>query len=336
VCSSDLNPQFDESEHANYVAKKLGTEHYSEEFSVSDVIPIFSEVSKKLDEPFFDPSMLPTYKVSKLARQHVKVALSGDGGDELFGGYPTYQAGIIASYINFMPKSYLLGMSNLLDIVPDSVFNLFSTSFKDYSKKRLAKIMLAGMQKDGALRHLYWMRTFFLGDKTLYKEPGLDFLDSILGNIDKSDTPSLKSQYVDFNTYLRDDFLFKSDRASMYNSLEVRVPFLDNDVINYAFSAKKSHVNLFKTKIILRNLLKDKLPEISKRPKKGFGIPLAGWLRGELKDFGFTMLSNSKLKEFIDGKKILSIWKEHQEGKRDHSGVIWQTIVFSGWLNNWY
>jgi asparagine synthase (glutamine-hydrolysing) len=330
------NPKYDESQHAEYVAKKLGTDHYSEEFSVKDVVPIFSEISKNLDEPFFDPSLLPTYKVSRFARKYVKVVLSGDGGDELFGGYPTYQASILANYFKFIPSSFFDSLGKSLDLLPDAVFDIFPTSFKDYSKKRLAKIVIDGMKKKGFERHLYLMRTFFLGEGYLFKYPDMNVLKNTLPDYERIKSPSLASQYVDFCTYLRDDFLFKADRASMYNSLELRVPFLDNSVIDFAFSAGKRHVSLLKTKIMLRDLLKKKLPDTASLPKKGFGIPLSDWLKDALSDFGMSLVSNKKLYDFVDRRSIKKIWEDHQAGKQNYSGPIWQIMVFSSWLNNWY
>lgn len=329
------DPRYDESEYAHYVAKKLGTKHYCEEFKSSDVVSIFNKIISKLDEPFADASLLPTYKVSELARKHVKVVLSGDGGDELFGGYPTYQAGIIADYLKFLPSSFINKASDLLDLIPDFLLNALPVSFKDYSKKELAKIVLAGIQKENPERHLYWTRTFFFGDKGLFNKPNLKFLSKIIPDLDNVSGAARKSQFVDFYTYLRDDFFFKVDRASMYNSLEVRVPFLDNNVIDFAYSTKKTHVNLLQTKILLREPLKEILPEIAKRPKKGFGIPLEKWLRDDLKDFGYSMITNKKLYNYLDKKKVLGIWNDHQKMKRNNSGTIWMLIMLSGWLNNY-
>lgn len=327
---------FDESDFAHYAAKKIGTEHYSAEFSPKDVVGSFGQITSELDEPFADASLFPTYKVSKLARGYVKVVLSGDGGDELFGGYPTYQAHIIADYLGklaLLNNDFLL---NLLNITPDFLLNLLPTSFKDYPKRKLAKIVLRGIKLDNiAERHLYWMRTFFLGEEVLYKNPNFRVFDELVPKSEYKSNPAKIGQMIDFRTYLPDDFFFKVDRASMYNSLEVRVPYLDNNVVNYAFSTKKPHVNLLRTKIQLRNLLKDDLPDIAKRPKKGFGIPLEKWLTSDLKELGHSMLFNKRLSDFVDENKIKSLWKDHQDGTKNNSGNLWLLIMFSGWLQNW-
>jgi asparagine synthase (glutamine-hydrolysing) len=328
---------YDESSYARYVAKKLGTDHYSEEFKAHDVPVIFEQISKKLDEPLADASLIPTYKVSKLARRYVKVVLSGDGGDELFGGYPTYQAHILARYLDLLPALAVQALSGLLQASPEWIVGLIPTSFKDYPKKRLARIVFNGLKMKNPQRHLYWMRTFFLGDELLYTRPDLSFAlkdTKLLGRCGANE--ARKGQLIDFHTYLPEDFLIKVDRASMYNSLEVRVPYLENDIVDFAFSTKDPHVNLLKTKIMLRKILRAELPDVARRPKKGFGIPVAKWIRGELKDFAYDYLNNSKLYDYFERKKINTLWSNHQKMRQDNSGIIWTAIVFSSWLNNFF
>ncbi|MCJ7805564.1 asparagine synthase (glutamine-hydrolyzing) [Patescibacteria group bacterium] len=317
---------FDESQYAKTVAKKLGTKHYSETFEVKEIPDLYKSLTKLLDEPLADASFFPTYKVSKLARKYVTVALSGDGGDELFGGYPTYQAQIIAEKLKYLPKFVLDSSIFLLNMLPESD--------KNYPPKELAKIVLKGVRKEPVDRHLYMMRTFFRGENILYKKPEFSWLSKVMPKLD-SVNPVRQAQITDYYTYLRDDFLVKTDRASMYNSLEVRVPYLDNDVIDYAYSYPRNHVNLLETKILLRNLLKRKLPEVAKRPKKGFGIPVAKWIRGELKDFAYEAIRNPKLYDYIDRSKIEKIWNAHQERKENNAGSIWMLVMLSGWLTNW-
>jgi asparagine synthase (glutamine-hydrolysing) len=323
---------YDESGYAHAVAKKLGTKHFSEEFSVDDVIRIYDEIKGKLDEPLADASLIPTYKVCKLARKHVKVVLSGDGADELFGGYPTYQAQYFKKII---PDSSLGILENFLDVMPEALLSLLPTSFKDYPKKELAKIVLKGLSFENPERHLFWMRSFFLGNEKLPKKVNLKFLGKYIPDLGGVNNTPKAGQIIDFYTYLRDDFLVKVDRASMYNSLEVRVPYLDNDIIDFAFSVNKGHANLFKTKILMRELLRQKLPEVAKRPKKGFGIPLAKWLRSDLKDFAYSYIKNDKLRRVIPGKKIDRIWKDHQDMKTNNAGTIWMLTILSGWFNSW-
>ena len=326
-------PGFDESGYAHRVAKTIGTQHYSEEFTPLDVTEIFEKVSDKLDEPLADASLLPTYKLSKLARRYVKVSLSGDGGDELFGGYPTQQAHLFAKYLDLLPGS-ASALGAILEKIPESVVSLMPLSFKDYSKKKLGKIVLKGMSLKNPERHLYWMRTFFLGEDLLFDKKGAG-TDKFIPNLEAVKSPTKKAQIIDFYTYLRDDFLVKTDRASMFNSLEVRVPYLDNEVIDYAFGTSNPHISLFRTKIQLRKILEDKLPEVARRPKKGFGIPLEKWLRGPLKDFSYSTLSNPKLYNYVEKKKVSKILDEHNRLGINRAGAIWQLIMLSGWLTNW-
>ena len=325
---------FDESEYAHIIAKKIGTQHYSEEFTPKDVIRIFKKISPLLDEPLADASLIPTFKVSELARKHVKVCLSGDGGDELFGGYPTYQAHIMANYLKLVPGSVSV-LSTILKLLPDELVNLIPASFTDYPKKELARIVLSGLNKKNPDRHLYWMRTFFLGDKKLLRKPKINPIEELLPKMLEFDNPATIGQVIDFVTYLRDDFLVKTDRASMFNSLEVRVPYLDNDIIDFAFSTKAKHLDLLQTKILMRKLLLEKLPEVANRSKKGFGIPLNNWLKGELKDFAYSMIRSRKLYNLIDRQKIRETWDKHQEGLENNAGTIWMLIILSGWLDNW-
>jgi asparagine synthase (glutamine-hydrolysing) len=330
-----LEKGYDESPYAKYVSKALGTKHYNETFKANDVISIFSEITKYLDEPLADASLLPTYKVSQLARSHVTVALSGDGGDELFGGYPTYQAHIMSKYLVNLPKPVVDLFITTLNQMPEKLINLAPVSFKDYSKKQLARIVLTGAKLPNPQRHFYWMRTFFLGNRNLFSVPSVDLLVSLVPQLDHVKKHSLIGQYIDFYSYMRDDFLVKTDRASMYNSLEVRVPFLDNQIINYAYQEGVDHVTMSKTKIQLRKLLIDTLPDIAKRPKKGFGIPLPEWMRGKLKDFTWSWIDNDKLYNYVDRKEIKNLWDEHQKGQVNNAGSLWQLVVFSGWLKNW-
>ena len=319
---------FDESIYARSVADKLGTEHYEESFSVHDVPKLFEEITDQLDEPFADASLLPTYKVSRLAKRYVKVALSGDGGDELFGGYPTYQGQIMAEFLKHIPKLFINAGLSMLDLLP--------TSDGNYPRKTLAKVFAKSIKMKPFERQIFIMGTFFLGEHLFRGIPSFDELkNSIPLKTDMN--VSEKARLIDYYTYLRDDLLLKSDRASMFNSLEVRVPYLDNDLIDFAFSNNKKHVNIFRTKIMLRDLAMKKLdmPEIANRPKKGFGIPVSKWLKHELKDFGYDALNNKKLADHLDKDKIAKVWDDHQQGKQNNGGAIWLLIVLSEWLNKW-
>lgn len=326
---------FDESRHSRLVARRIGTEHYDETFTSADLLKIYSLVIGRLDEPFADPSFFPTFKVSQLARRHVKVVLSGDGADELFGGYPNYQGHLFARLIDYLPEVVVNTIKSCVQIAPASVIDTLPAPFKNYDKKRALLTFLAGLKNEPSQRHLFWMKNFFLGYEELGPRPDFSWLKGVYNKTTAKFDLALKMQYLDFATYLRDDLLFKVDRASMYNSLEVRVPFLANDVIDYAFSLGSPHVTMFATKRLLRGLLRDKLPEIATRSKKGFGIPLAAWMNGEIKDFIDECLDSQKLYNYVDRQKVLKLVSDHRENRSNNAGLIWALVMLSGWLESW-
>lgn len=328
---------FDEGYFAELVAHQLGTKHHKETFNSKDVLKLFPVISRKLDEPLADPSLFPTFKVSALARKYVKVVLSGDGGDELFGGYPTYQGHLVANqFRRIIPQvaaKIILGFLNLLPV-----------SSENYPKGEIIKEFIKGVYSPPFQRHLLWMSlknySQDLLNKNMFKEvtslENLNILENTLKRISKIDKDLItKIQLLDFETYLKDDLLVKVDRASMYNSVEVRVPFLDNEVIENAF-ATSSHVSLFNTKKVLRAILKNKLPtKIFSRPKKGFGIPLAKWVSGDLKELVEDYLQNPILYQYFNREKVRKVWDNHINNKQDNSKLIWMMVMFSGWLNEW-
>lgn len=330
---------FNEGNFAIRVAKILKTEHYNDYFSAEDVRDEFENIHKKLDEPFADPSLFPTFKVSKFARKYVKVVLSGDGGDELFGGYPTYQGQLLAQASKFIPSLLLNQAANLITLLP--------SSFKNYDSKEVLLSLLRGLPKETLDRQLFWMSLFSQGQNfpSIFNPERIKgeqynitntkwFKQQVFRLKDIKDV--LKTQVFDFNTYLVDDLLVKVDRASMFNSLEVRVPFLDPRIIQYAYTSNQKHVDFFSTKKLLRNMLKDKFPNaITKRKKKGFGIPIAKWLCDDLYELGRESLDNEQLYDFYDKKAVSRLWHEHQSKKRNNAKILWTLIMFSGWLRHW-
>lgn len=321
---------FDESEYALAVSKHFGTKHHQEKFTARDVKDLFPVILNKLDEPLADPSLLPTYKLCNFTRKYVKVALSGDGGDELFGGYPTYQGHLLSQKMSFFPKALSEQAAKFL--------HLFKASDGNYPKTEVLARFLEGLHKEDLARHFYWMS---LGEKKLLRkeflqkssEPEQELRERLK---EFKGTGSLRFQLIDFYSYLTDDLLVKTDRASMYNSLEVRVPFLDLNVISSAFSSKK-HLDFFRTKKMLRKLLRKHLPpQIVERKKKGFGLPISKWLAGDLGSFAFDYLHNKKLYDFFDREKVMKLWELHQSRRQNCAKALWMLTVFSGWLNLWY
>lgn len=321
---------FDESKYFNRVAKLLKTDHYFTKFGVDDAIKLFSPIVEKMDEPFADPSLFPTYKLSSLASQHVKVVLSGDGGDELFAGYPTYTAHIPARILKNIPSSINNSLIRILQKAP--------ISYNNYPFTEKLSIFLSGLKLDLLNRHLLWM-SFERSIQALsnFSSDNNRWLNLLSDQIsDSKYSWQIKLQLLDFFTYLTDDLLVKVDRASMANSLEVRVPFLDPNIVNFAFSANKKHFNLFKTKIMLRKLLKDKLPKaISERGKKGFGLPISAWIQKPMKELIEAQIKNPDLYDYFDKKMVLKSFNKHINKKANYGKRLWLISVFSAWLRNY-
>lgn len=314
---------FDESKYFNEVSTILGTDHYTDTFGVKDALDLFPKIAVKLDEPLADPSLLPTYKVSKLTRKYVKVVLSGDGGDELFAGYPTYPAHILANILQIIPKEAIDSLIKLIEKMPISYDNF------PLSEKML--IFLSGIKHKTLDRHILWMS---LDKKSFEKNRWYNLLFSYISKLPFNWQAQVR--ILDLLTYLTDDLLVKVDRASMYNSLEVRVPFLDPAITNFALTTSQKHFDLFETKKLLRNLLYKKFPnQITKRGKKGFGIPLGAWIYGPMKDMVYDYLNNKSLYDFFDKKMITESLRRHSNKEANLSRKLWMLTVFSGWLQEW-
>ncbi len=335
---SFLENSFDESVYAKQVSSILGTTHYEESFDPKKMMDIFPKIVEKMDEPLADPSLFPTYAVSQLARRHVKVALSGDGGDELFAGYPTYQGHFLANLIPRLPTAVVSGVVSQL--------KKFNTSAQNYPTLEVLINGISGLDKGVIERQLNWMSNLSIGltkITDLSKNPNYQTLLHT-----PLDTTNFLRDVLrlDFQTYLEGALLVKSDRASMFNSLELRVPFLDLELINYAYAKDRSNADFFSTKKDLRRLLSQKLPpSILERGskfmgvklfrKKGFGIPLFSWMTGDLRPLVEEYLANPDLKESFDMVKVDTLWHRTLSGKSNHSKLVWMVVMFSAWHRNW-
>jgi len=332
-------PSFDEIIFSRKVARHFNTEHYEKIFTYRDLTDLLPELSESLDEPFADASILPTYFLSKFAKEYITVALCGDGGDELFAGYPTYIAHKIAAYFELLPSWLNRYVGGLIKLgIPVSMENL---SF-DYQIKRF----MAGLNNAPYLRHHLWMGSFSPQEKMQLLNPWIiDFLGDadIFGNsknyFEECTGNNLldKIQYLDIKTYLVDDLLVKVDRASMANSLEVRSPFLDYRLVEFALNLPpKFRLNIFLiTKYILKEYAKPFLPkEIIHRKKKGFGVPLAFWMSGKLKELVLDILSEGRIKKesIFQYPYIKRILQEHFAKKVDNRKKIWTLLMFELWL----
>jgi asparagine synthase (glutamine-hydrolysing) len=317
---------FDELEGARSVAAQYGTVH-RELVLRPDAAMLLPALADAFDEPFADSSALPTFLVSRLAAEDVKVALSGEGGDELFGGYYTYVADLLAERVG--PLAALA--RPLVELLPSSSRR---ASF-DYKAKRFARAAhLPPLE-----RHHGWKEIFSADARAELtgRRHGWDPLSLYSARFAETDGHELLSrlQDVDFGIYLVDDLLVKTDRASMAWSLEARVPFMDTVVTNFAFSLPARHkVRGLQKKRLLRKAVEPLLPaEVVHGRKRGFSIPAAAWLRGELEPFARETLSAETLRRqgFLQPEAVTRVLDDHVAGRDDLSRQLWGLLAFTLW-----
>jgi asparagine synthase (glutamine-hydrolysing) len=341
---------YDEAPYAKAVAKYLGTEHqefYVTSESALDVIP---KLPTLYDEPFSDPSQIPTYLVSQLAREHVTVALSGDGGDELFGGYSRYLiTNNLWQKMNHIPPAIRNIIGNTLSsISPESWdfgFNLLGNALGKASKLKHQGDKVHQLAQVLKVSH---PEPIYARLSSHWKEPEKVVIGSHEINTAYTDKESWASvnhfiehmMYTDTVTYLPDDILVKVDRANMGVSLEGRIPFLDHRVVEFAWQIPLSmKVHNGQGKWLLRQLLHKHLPEhLVERPKMGFSVPIDIWLRGPLKDWAESLLDENLLKSqgFLNPAPIRQKWTEHITGARNWHFYLWDILMFQAWLQDNY
>jgi asparagine synthase (glutamine-hydrolysing) len=317
---------FDERDDARLVAERYGTNHH-ELLVQPDPNLLLPALAEAFDEPFADSSALPTYLVSQLAAEHVKVALSGEGGDELFGGYYTYAADLLADRV--APLARLA--RPLVERLPSSSAR---ASF-DYKAKRFVR----SAQLPPLERHHGWKEIFSPEMRAELRETASAFDPVDIYRARYAETagaePLARLQDVDFGIYLADDLLVKTDRASMAHSLEARVPFLDSAVTNFAFALPARHkVRGLSKKVLLRKAAAPLVPrEIIHGRKRGFSIPAAAWLRGELEPFARATLSPETLRSqgFFQPAPVTRLLDEHVAGAQDWSRQLWGLLAFTLW-----
>jgi asparagine synthase (glutamine-hydrolysing) len=335
-------PSFDESPYARQVADFLGTDHQEYILTAGQVRDILPGLVDILDEPFADPSILPCYFLARNARAHVTVALGGDGGDELFGGYATFKALGMAGWYNALVPGWLHRR------VVRPVTGLLPVSFRDFSFDFKVKQFLRGVKVPEEERLWRWLGSFTAEElhsllsrdallaldlRGLYAEVR-SFAQRVAGF-----HPVVRDGYVYSKTYLSDQILFKLDRSTMASSLEARCPLLDPDMIDLA-DAIPGHLKVRNgsVKHIFKKALQGLLPrEILSRPKKGFGMPVASWLCCELRDFLQDTLSEARLRDggLFNPVFVRKLIDEHLQGKRDHRKPIWTLLMFECWRAKW-
>nr|MBA3785947.1 asparagine synthase (glutamine-hydrolyzing) [Acidobacteriota bacterium] len=319
---------FDESKFARQVATHLGTEHYEDKLSVEKAADLISEIGTWLDEPMSDGSLIPTFLLSRFVRKYVTVALGGDGGDEIFAGYPMYFGHKMARVYDSIPRFLRSGLIEpIVNNLPVSTKNL---SF-DYKAKRF----IAASKYDVVTRHHSWFGSFSIDAQKnlLSKDVLANTSDDIyrgakdLLKITDAATEIERMQFLDMNFYMAEDILTKVDRASMAVSLEVRAPFLDPRVAQFAASLPLEYKLKGSTgKYILKKAVEPLLPKnILQRPKKGFGIPIAEWLKNRLNPLMHDLLAPERLKNhgLFDEKYVQKLIKEHETGAASHHKQLW-------------
>lgn len=331
---------FDESRYASLASKYIGTEHHERTMTPNDLLNIVPSLPDILDEPMADASILPTYLLSKFTRGYVTVALGGDGGDELFAGYPTYLAHKFARYYERLLGALhpmAIRLANLLPVSDDNI----SFDFK-------VKKFLAGIGYPHGIRNSVWLGSFSFSDLTKALSPGLsNYFDEtrIVSEIalHEKEFP-LKDQiglvqYLDLRLYLQESILVKVDRASMASSLEVRAPFLDHELVGFVMGLPSRYkLNGLTSKYILKRALKNYIPdEIIHRKKKGFGVPIAKWVKGELRELFGDMLSSNRIKRegFLNAEYVTQLLEDHLANKKDNRKQLWTLLVWELWANRY-
>ncbi|NRB40942.1 MAG: asparagine synthase (glutamine-hydrolyzing) [Pseudomonadales bacterium] len=335
--------EFNEAKFAKQVSDHIGTNHTEKYMSGDDALSVVPDLADIYDEPFADPSQIPTFLVSQLAKEQVTVSLSGDGGDELFAGYSRYQdAQEIWRKISRYPYGLRRILAYIVNHIPVSMLNVVCAPLARWSMLNIQPGKIGFKIK--SLSHWLEARSFediYKIFMTQWRNPN----DLVIGAVDSSvwkpASPDFsnrveKMAYDDINSYMAGDILTKVDRAAMSVSLESRIPLLDHKIAEFAFSLPIDFKwNGLNGKWVLRQVLYRYVPkDIVDRPKMGFGIPLSAWLKGELKDWAIHLLDQKKLEQqgYINVKLVKSAWNEHQDGEKDHSFRLWTVLMFQLWL----
>ena len=326
---------YDERAYAQQVATQLGTEHHERILTAQESIDLIPTVFSSLDEPFADPSILPTYLLSQFTRSKVTVALGGDGSDELLAGYPTFISEKLAPFLSWMPAQMVQGLQKMVNFLPASDQNI-SLDFK-------LRQFLKGFESSKRFRHSQWLGSFSISEKKNLWNKDLAFKiphQNTLRVVDEYAKRGSEQEliYMYLKTYLQDDILVKVDRASMMNSLEVRAPFMDVQVVNFLNRLPYEYkLKGFKGKHLLKETMRGKLPEdIIDRPKKGFGIPVSLWLKNELKDLCHDLLSKEAIESqgLFNYNYVEKLKQNHFKGRQNNRKELWNLMVFQLWRRN--
>ena len=332
---------FNEQPYANLVARHFRTRHHTLEANAANLREALDRMAGHLDEPLADPAVLPTFLMSRFARSEITVALSGEGSDELFGGYPTYVGARMADYYLRFPRA-------LRERVIRPLVERLPVSSGAVPLGLFLRRFLAQAELPAAERHLIWFGMFTPDELEKLLEPGwpgprpgpslLAILPRLLENA-RFESTLAEMLYLDFRTYLADDLLAKVDRASMACSLELRTPFLDQRLVEFAAGLPASlKLRHFQLKDILKRAVEPWLPhEVVHRQKRGFSVPIANWMRQELRPLLLEKLSVGRLERqgWFNPTFVGRLLDEHLAGRADHRKTLWTLLCFQLWHERW-
>ena len=328
--------RYDETRYARLVAQRFGTDHH-ERVVRPDAVEILPKLVWHYDEPFADSSAIPTFYVSEMTREHVTVALTGDAGDETFAGYPRYRAARIAGWFDRLP-------AGLRRVLAGPVWQWLPASVEPKTWRRRAKRLFEALNLPAQERYLRWICIFDPTRKAdLYTDdfaertggqPWAEWLDHWYAQCGDPDFVG-KTTYVDLMTYLPDDLLVKVDIASMAHSLEARSPFLDHHVVELSAAIATRHkLRGLRQKHLLKRAFRDLLPPpVAKRPKMGFGVPIAEWFRRDLSGYVKEVLLDPAAtgRGYFRPDAVAGLIQEHVEGRADHGYRLWALLMLELW-----
>jgi asparagine synthase (glutamine-hydrolysing) len=335
---------YNEAEYAKVVARHLGTDHTELYLSPTEAMEVIPTLPEMYDEPFADPSQIPTHLISRLARRHVTVALSGDGGDELFGGYNRYSAvPRIWNRIRRVPRSWRSAAANALTRLSPRTLQLLTHRFDRLLPRGTVQMRLdekigklAGLLRSEDLPDVYRALVSVWPSPSGLALGGVEHIPALETAAPHFDNVTARMMYLDLVTYLPDDILVKVDRAAMRVGLETRVPFLDHRVVEFAWRIPtETHLNGGLGKQVVRCLLSRYVPRsLIERPKMGFGVPVGEWIRGPLRNWAEDLLDESRLASdgFFAPRPIRETWREHLLGTADRTDQLWGILMFQSWL----